>query len=174
MTRQGSTAVARSASLMGDLLKGAVAGAAATWAMDRVTGFFEERESRRALRRERRARGGSSPAEQGAEKLAEAVGAEPDRRFSEVAGRALHWTLGAGSGAVYGVLRRRLHAVGRARGLGFGAGFFLFVDETVVPLLGLSPAPGAFPWQTHVRGLSGHLVFGTVADAVFVALDRLS
>ena len=32
-------------------------------------------------------------------------------------------------------------------------------------LLGLTPGPTHFPWQTHARGLAGHLMFGAVADA---------
>jgi hypothetical protein len=31
-------------------------------------------------------------------------------------------------------------------------------------LLRLTPGPAAFPWQTHARGLAGHLAFGVVAD----------
>ncbi len=164
----------RRASLAGDLLKGAIAGGVATWVMDRVTGFFYEHESRRARRREERARSGASAYQKGAERIAEAAGVELSKKEAQRAGNALHWTLGIGAGAAYGVLRRRVRVAGRAHGVGFGAGFFLFVDETVVPLLGLTPGPSAFPWQTHVRGLSGHIVFGTVADAVFATLDRLA
>lgn len=164
----------RRASLTGDLLKGAIAGGIATWVMDQVTAFFYQRESRKARRREERARGGESAYQRGAERVAEAAGKKLTRETSARAGRALHWTLGVGAGAAYGVLRRRVRLAGRGHGVGFGAGFFLFVDETVVPLLGLTPGPGAFPWQTHVRGLSGHIVFGTVADAVFATLDRLA
>jgi hypothetical protein len=45
------------------------------------------------------------------------------------------------------------------------------MDETLTPALGLTPGPDAFPWQTHARGLAGHLVFGTVANGVLATLQ---
>ncbi len=162
----------RRASMKGDLLKGAIAGATATWAMDRATRFFRERQDRRSRRREQRARGGATPEERAAEGLA-STGALP-ARHQGVAATALHWSVGIGAGAAYGVVRKRIRPIGRTRGVGFGSSFFLFVDEAVVPMLGLSPAPGDLPWQAHVRGLSGHIVFGTVADVVFSSLDRIA
>ncbi len=40
------------------------------------------------------------------------------------------------------------------------------MNETVTPLFGLTLAPIAFPWQTYLRGLVGHLAFGEVAEVV--------
>jgi uncharacterized membrane protein YagU involved in acid resistance len=91
----------------------------------------------------------------------------------ERAGRALHWALGIGAGALYAALRPRFGGFDLGRGVGFGTGFWLLVDEAVTPLLGLTPGPGAFPWQTHVRGLAGHVIFGTVTDSTLDVLDRV-
>ncbi|MGH7482435.1 MAG: DUF1440 domain-containing protein, partial [Longimicrobiales bacterium] len=74
--------------------------------------------------------------------------------------------------AVYAAVRDRYPAVSRAGGTAFGAGFFVLVDETLPPLLGLTAGPRHFPWQTHIRGLSGHMVFGAVTEGVLDLLDR--
>ena len=67
-----------------------------------------------------------------------------------------------GGGVLYSVLR--VPAVRAGRGLAYGTAFWLVVDEGLTPLLGFAPGPLAFPWQTHARGLLGHLVFGAAAD----------
>ncbi len=157
-----------------DLIKGAIAGAVATWMMGKVTDTLYEHEDRGARRREDRARGGKSAYGVAAEKAARGLGASLRGKESEQAGAALHWALGIGAGAVYAVLRRRFDSVGRAAGFGFGTAFWALVDEGVVPALGLTPGPRAFPWQAHARGLAGHLTFGTVTDGTLRLLDAVA
>ena len=144
-------------SLGRELAKGAVAGAVATAAMDIATRLLREHEAPKAKRKEQRAGGG----------MAVETTARPP------SARALHWALGIGAGAVYAALRPRFGGFDLGRGLGFGTGFWLVVDEAVTPLLGLSAGPGAFPWQTHVRGFAGHLIFGAITDSTLDALDRV-
>jgi uncharacterized membrane protein YagU involved in acid resistance len=109
-----------------------------------------------------------------AQKTARLVGASLDKDQSERLGLAIHWGLGIGAGAVYAVLRRRFHALGRTAGLSFGTAFWALVDEGLVPALGLTPGPRAFPWQTHARGFAGHLTFGTVTDGTLRLLDAVA
>jgi hypothetical protein len=135
-----------------DLLKGAVAGAVATLVMGKVTGYLYEHEDRDARREEDEARGGQW----------------------EQFGSAVHWALGIGAGAAYAVLRRRFQRLGTAAGTAFGTAFWAFLDEGLVPALGLTPGPNAFPWQAHARGLVGHLTFGTVTDGTLRLLDRVA
>ncbi|MGH3369085.1 MAG: DUF1440 domain-containing protein [Nocardioidaceae bacterium] len=156
-----------------DLLKGAIAGAVATWVMDRVTTAMYRRENPAAKRAENEVRGGQTAYETAAGRAAELVGAPVSDQRLEQAGLAVHWALGIGAGAVYAVLRRRVGVVGRAAGTVFGTGFWALLDEGVVPLLGLTPGPRAFPWQTHARGLAGHLSFGAVTDATLRVLDAV-
>ncbi len=164
----------RNAGLARDLALGAAAGAAATWAMDRVTTYLYEHEDPRARRREDEARGGTTAYGTAAAKAAGAlgIGLEPEAR--QKAGAALHWGFGIGAGALYGALRRRVPAADAAQGAAFGAAFWLAVDEVANAALGLTPGPAAFPWQAHARGLAGHLVFGTVADSVLDLADRVA
>ena len=123
-----------------DLLKGAVAGAVATFVMGKVSGYMYQREARDAR---------------------EAVS-------------AIHWAAGIGAGAAYAVLRRRFQGLGATAGTAFGTAFWSFLDEGLVPALGLTPGPSALPWQTHARGLVGHLTFGTVTDGTLRLLDRVA
>jgi hypothetical protein len=157
-----------------DLIKGAIAGAVATWVMSKVTNTLYEREDPSARRREDEARRGSTSSGAAAEKAARAVGASLPDQQREKLGSALHWALGIGAGAAYAVLRRRFESVGRAAGFGFGTAFWAAVDEGLVPALGLTPGPRAFPWQTHARGLAGHLTFGGVTDGTLRLLDAIA
>ena len=157
-----------------DLIKGAIAGAVATWVMGKVTNALYGREDRWARHREDDARSGKTSYGVLAERAAGAMGGTLNERSRERYGAAVHWALGVGSGAVYAVLRRRFHALGRAAGVGFGTMFWAAVDEGLVPALGLTPGPGAFPWQTHARGLAGHLTFGTVTDGTLRLLDAVA
>ena len=156
-----------------DLVKGAVAGAVATYVMGRVTTFMYDREDRRARKQEDEARRGGSAPGVAAEKGAELVGRRLTREEREQAGVAVHWALGIGAGAAYAVARRRLAFLGSTVGTAFGTAFWGFMDEGLVPALGLTPGPLAFPWQTHARGFVGHLTFGTVTDGTLRVLDRV-
>lgn len=90
------------------------------------------------------------------------------------AGPAIHWATGITAGALYAVMRKRWPALKSARGVPFGVGFFLTVDELLNPVLGLTPGPRVFPWQTHARGLGGHMVFGLATEAMLEGLDRVA
>lgn len=161
----------RGGDVLGDLVKGALAGAAATWAMGQTTTYLYERESEQAREAENEARGNKTAYGVAAEKGAAAAGVELSDEQRQRAGSALHWVLGAGAGALYGVLRDRVPGADAGAGLAFGTAFWLAVDEGGNYALGLTPGPTAFPWETHARGLAGHLVFGLSAHATLEALD---
>ncbi len=158
--------------LVSDLTRGALAGAAATSVMGQVTSYLYKRESKKARKAENEAREGKTAYGVAAEKVAETVGQDLSEKERKKTGQKIHWALGIGAGAAYGALRGRVRGVGWGRGLAFGAGFYLLMDEGANPALGLTPGPTAFPWQTHARGLAAHLVFGLVADTVLELMER--
>jgi hypothetical protein len=157
-----------------DLLKGAIAGAVATWIMDRVTSRIYEQENEPARNREDRLRHGRTAYEVAAEKAARLLGRHLTREERRRLGAAIHWALGIAAGAVYGAFGRKLPAFRRAGGSAFGTAFWAAVDEGLVSLLGLTPPPQAFPWETHARGLAGHLTYGIVADRTLRVLDAVA
>jgi len=67
-----------------------------------------------------------------------------------IAGPAVHYSLGTGVGGLYGAVGEVVPEVTKGAGLPFGAAFWLVVDETAVPLLGLSKGPTKYPLSTHV------------------------
>ena len=160
-----------SGSLAADILAGAVAGSLATVVLGGVTSLLYEREDKSARRREDRARGDKSAYEIAADRAAGALGVRLSNDQSSELGTAIHYGIGAGAGAAYGAVRRYIPASAPVKGLAMGAALWLIADEGVVPALGLTPGPAAFPWQTHVRGLVAHLVFGVVAEGVLSASD---
>ncbi len=160
--------------LLADVVKGALAGAAATWAMGQVTSYLYEHEDEQARQAEDEAREGKTAYGVAAEKAAGAVGQDLSEGQRKQVGSAIHWGLGVGAGAVYGVLRNRLPGADAGNGLLFGTAFWALIDEGANVALGLTPGPTEFPWQTHARGLAGHLAFGAAADTVLRALDRIA
>lgn len=160
--------------LISDLIKGALAGAAATWVMDGVTKFMYKREGEEVRAREHAVHAGETSLKKAASQLAGAFGIELEGNAKKRLAQAIHWAVGISTGAAYAVLRRRAHWAGSAQGLGFGTAFWLAVDEGLVPLMGLSKGPRAYPWQSHARGLAGHLSFGVVADTTLDLLDQIA
>lgn len=156
------------------LLKGAIAGAAATWLMGRTTTWLYEREASEARQREDRAREGDTAYERAAERAAQAAGSTLSKAQRSRAGTMIHWATGIGAGVLYEALRQRWPKVAAGKGVPFGTAFFLVVDELMNPLLGLTPGPRAFPWQAHARGFAGHLAFGATTELVLEGLDRVA
>lgn len=157
-----------------DLLLGAAAGAAATWLMDAATTALQKRESKDAQDRENAARGEKTAYEIAAEKAASLAGRELDDDTRKRLGVAIHWTLGVSAGVAYAALRHSMPRLRIGSGLAYGTLFWLGMDEAALTLLGLTPAPQAFPWQTHARGLAGHLVLGSTIELAFDTADALA
>lgn len=165
--------MAKERSIALDLLKGAIAGAAATWVMGRVTTLLYQMQDEETKDEETEARDGKTAYGVAAEKAAALFGQDLDDQQRQRLGMAIHWALGIGTGALYAALRDRWEGAGWAGGLGLGATFWGVVDEGMNPALGLTPGPGAFAAETHVRGLLGHLSFGVVTETTLKALDRV-
>lgn len=86
------------------------------------------------------------------------------RDEKKIAGPAVHYALGSGVGGLYGAVAEVMPDVTLGSGLPFGAAFWLVVDETAVPVLGLSKPPTEYPVSTHFYALASHLVYGLTAE----------
>lgn len=153
------------------LVRGALAGMAANWVMGQVTSYLYQHESEEARKEEQEARGGKMAYGVAAEKVAEVAGRELTKEQRQTVGKKIHWALGMGAGATYGACRETGWGVKLGRGLAFGTGFYLLVDEVANPVLDLTPGPMAFPWQTHARGLVAHLVFGAATETLLGLME---
>jgi uncharacterized membrane protein YagU involved in acid resistance len=158
-----------------DAVKGALAGAVAVWVMDRVTWDLYRNQPPEAFRQEKEAQVEDTFAAQvAAKKVAKATDMALSEQQVYDRGQVIHYAIGMLPGALYGALRDRREGVGAMRGLAYGLTLFVFADELLNPLLGLTSGPTRYPWQTHARGLIGHLVLGGVTDIVFDVLSQAS
>ncbi|MBI3654371.1 MAG: DUF1440 domain-containing protein [Acidobacteria bacterium] len=82
------------------------------------------------------------------------------------AGEAVHYAMGAASGALYGGLAELMPQVTLGLGLPFGTAVWLVADEVLVPALGLAKAPTQYPLSTHASALASHFVYGVATDVV--------
>jgi hypothetical protein len=144
-----------------DAIRGAIAGAAATWVMDQVTTLLYETQAPEVTEQEVAARpNGKSSVTNLVDKIGAQTGLSipPERR--PMVESLVHYALGAIPGAFYAVVRRWLPFARLGRGLAFGLALFAINDEYMNTALGLSGPPQAYPPETHFRGLAGHAVLG--------------
>ncbi len=141
-------------------LAGLAAGLAGTFAMTQFQALWSK------LQKSSDGAGGDDPATVKAA-LAIFPFSEKSKKFG---GEIVHYGVGSLSGAVYGALAEISPAVRAGAGSLFGLALFLAADETLVPLLGLSKPPQAYPLSAHAYGLASHLIYGLATDGTRRAL----
>jgi hypothetical protein len=152
------------------LFVGAAAGFAASQAMDRATTWYYGRQSDASKRREGELLPEGAPVA-AARKLAGLIGAEPTDDQTGQLALAMHRSLGQ----LYGVVAAALTHRGVppvAAGVASGMGGFLLVDELANGLF-FTPPPQAYPVESHLRGVVGHLTFGAAAGVLLAVARRL-
>jgi hypothetical protein len=153
--------------MIGKLLRGGlaglIAGATASFAMDRFQAAVTALSSSD--------NGGGEKKESATEKAAGVIAKattgepvpEPDK---PLAGQGIHYALGIGLGVAYGIAAEFAPAVTKGSGVAFGLATATLLDETMVPAVGL----GAPPWKAGLWGNAysylSHLVFGGTAEIV--------
>ncbi|MGH2385124.1 MAG: DUF1440 domain-containing protein [Candidatus Limnocylindria bacterium] len=158
-------------SVAGMLVRGAIAGVAATWLMDVATTGVQKLQPAADADREKAAwPNGQSSVANLVDLLAARLRIRLDEASRNSAMTLAHYALGAVPGALYAVTRDRVPFVGVARGGVYGALLWAVNDEIVNTQLGLAGPWSAYPTLTHIRGLIGHLVLGIGTD---VGIDLL-
>ena len=164
--------MSRKTSILGDAIRGGMAGGAATWVMDQVTTGMLQQQSAAESEREAAARpGGQSPDMNVVDRLGQRLGLDLDERTRSMAASLIHYGLGVVPGALYAVLHDRVPVLGGGRGLAYGLLLFLVNDELLGPAMGVAGPARAYPASSHARGLVGHAVLGVATD-VAVAVGR--
>ena len=152
--------------LLRGLVAGAIAGAAASWVMERFQEQWLLREGNAGETPGNLGALGTEPATiKAADAVARAVTGQPvpDGR-REAAGEAVHYATGAGLGALYGVLAEIAPAPTFGLGAAYGAAVALGVDEALVPALGLAKPARETPPSQHAFNLASHLVYGVALE----------
>ena len=156
-----------------DFLKGLVAGVAggllASLVMEQFQALWTKvsetlQESEGDARTKRKAKPMTVKA---ADAISEQVfGHKVRKKKQKLAGEAVHYAMGATSGAIYGAMAEVTLLVTAGEGLAFGTAVWLVADELSLPALGLSKPPTKTPLSTHVYALASHFVYGAVTEAV--------
>ena len=152
------------------MIKGLVAGAVATFVLDRVDWFLyglepdEAHDRTWAVRPEHK-----DPAHVVASRTSEALRGNPIPQ-DHIAGHLVHYAIGIAPVMAYALLRDRVPAVTAGYGLGFGLAMEIVEDQVTNPVLGFAASPQHYPWQTHTRGLISHLIYGFVAESALRAM----
>jgi uncharacterized membrane protein YagU involved in acid resistance len=120
---------------------------------------------------ELRAEGKDEEEDDAPERLANAISVgvlnqELTEREKDVAGVALHYAMGATSGALYGAIAEVAPEARAGLGLPFGVAVWLIADEGIVPAAGLSKSPAEYPLSIHAYSFASHLVFGLTTELV--------
>ncbi len=87
------------------------------------------------------------------------------RKQKRIVEPMVHYVFGAISGAVYGAVAEYVPEVAAARGIPFGAAFYL-ADEIGMPLLDLSGHPFEYPLWRHLNALGTHCLYGYANETV--------
>ena len=148
-----------------DALRGALAGAAATWLMDLVTtGMYESQPPEVTTAEEAGRPNGKGAVTNMVDRFETETGLTVPAARRPMVENAVHYALGIVPGAIYGVLRRWLPLARLGRGLAFGLALFALNDEYLNTKLGFAGPFDAYPPEAHLRGLAGHAVLGVATE----------
>ena len=81
-----------------------------------------------------------------------------------VAGKAVHYAMGAALGASYALIARRWPSVAAGGGTAYGLAVWVIVEEVGLAMVGLKPPPTEVEPAEHVLAANSHLVFGVALD----------
>jgi hypothetical protein len=156
--------------LLIDLTRGAIGGALGTYVMDLVTTALMERQPASVTAQEADARpNGKSSVENLVDLLEDASAQKIPKAQRPTVERAVHFGLGVVPGALYAVTRRAPLG-GSTRGIAFGLLLWALNDEFLNTRLGLAGPYDAYPPETHLRGLIGHVALGITTDMTIFVL----
>jgi putative membrane protein len=160
-----------------DIMKGLIAGVAggllASFLMEQFQAAWSAATEAIAPSQKRAGRRSDPATVKAANLLAEKVtGRKLPANYKPLGGEAVHYGMGAGSAAVYGVLAEVAPVVTVGDGAAFGTSIWLLADELAVPAAGLSKPAREIPITTHVYALASHLVYGWITETVRQAIRR--
>ena len=146
------------------IIRGALAGAAATWVMDRVTTVLYDVQAPEVTEQETAARPNGKPSVANMiDRFETQTGIQVSPARRPLVENVVHYALGAVPGALYAVARK-IPPVRALNGVGYGLALFAANDEFLNTKLGFAGPARAYPPETHFRGLAGHAVLGAATE----------
>ena len=148
-----------------DAIRGALAGAAATYLMDLVTTGIYEAQPAEATKLEAIGRpNGKGAVTNMVDRFETESGIAIPLERRPLVENVVHYALGVVPGALYGVIRRWIPFARLGRGLAYGLATFVVNDEYLNTKLGFAGPIEAYPPEAHLRGLAGHAVLGVATE----------
>ena len=146
------------------LLAGAAAGLAASFLMGPVHSLAQKAAPRKKEDQ-------PDPTEKTADAVSKNVfNHDLTRQEKKIAAPVVHYLFGTTVGAIYGVAAETIPAVRTGFGSLFGAAVWLGAHVLVVPALGLSEPVTKSPLSQEAGEFGAHLVYGTAAEGVRLAM----
>ena len=113
----------------------------------------------------------SAPGQLGRKAMRQATGNDPPDEWARPTTNIVHWATGVGWGMAYAALASRTSRRPWARALALGPVAWLS-GYVVLPLVKVYKPIWEYDARTLAEDLSGHLLYGAVASAVFEALTQ--
>ena len=154
---------------------GAIGGAAGAYTMELFQAWWNDMEKRAAPKpRAQGAKDGATdkpeaePATVQVAKRAskKVLDTELSDQLKPAAGEAVHYTMGATTGAIYGFVSEILPPARMFNGLLMGAIVWWTADNIAVPAQKLGKKPEQTPPSKHAYALASHLVYGFTTEFV--------
>jgi len=169
---------ARGPGLVGRAIRGAVAGAVGTAAMDLLWYSRYRRGGGKDPLPQWESSSGvlswadaSAPGQLGEKVERAVIRRQPPDRWARTTTNAVHWATGIGWAAQYGALAGRSSAHPVLRGLALGSVVWLS-GYVILPLAGVYKPIWDYDARTLADDLSAHLVFGVTTSVTYAALGR--
>ena len=149
---------------------GAIGGAAGSYTMELFQTWWNDLEKRTAPKPAPQS-GAAKQDEPATVKVADRVsqkvqGAGLPADSKPAAGEAVHYAMGAATGAIYGFVAEILPPARMGGGLLMGTIVWWTADNMAVPAQGLGKKPSQIPPSQHAYALASHLVYGFTTELV--------
>lgn len=171
--------MSQTSNVMKGAAAGALAGLAASWAMNllmagvarattsRSAGNDPQRRKFAIAEATRAWQEKADPTGEAADSAAELVlGRHLTDKERRVAGPVVHYAFGTCAGAFYGALAESRPGVVTGAGVPFALSLWLIGDEVANPLFGLTPPPNRIALSAHAAQFASHIVYGLTLEGV--------
>ena len=117
--------------------------------------------------------GESSTAALGRIAYQQITGKEPSAETKTTLSYLVHWLISMQASGLYGAIQGRASLLDFEGGWKLAVGLWLFGDELIQPLIGVTDGPTAYPAELHAYSLGAHVAYGLASALATQFLYRL-